>query len=126
MALKEYFSEKEGTGVLSTADKEGKVDAAIYARPHVLEGGQVAFIMPDRLTHRNLQTNPYAAYLFVESGNGYNGKRLYLKKIGEEKDTERLYSLMRRNCPSEDSRKKGRFLVSFAIEKELPLVGDSS
>jgi hypothetical protein len=36
MKLKEYFENTRGTGVLSTADNEGKVDAAIYSRPHVL------------------------------------------------------------------------------------------
>ena len=29
MKLEEYFDIKKGTGVLSTADSEGKVDAAI-------------------------------------------------------------------------------------------------
>ena len=32
--MKEYFSSKNGFGVLSAADETGKVDAAPYARPH--------------------------------------------------------------------------------------------
>jgi len=66
--LKTYFENTEGIGVLSTADAEGRVDAAVYSRPHSMEDGTLAFIMRDRLTHRNLQSNPHAAYLFIEKG----------------------------------------------------------
>src|SRR5690606_34583515 len=61
MNLNDYFKEKNGTGVLSTADAEGRVDAAIYARPHVFADGSVAFLMRQRLTYRNMQSNPHAA-----------------------------------------------------------------
>jgi len=50
MELKEYFENTEGSGILSTADSDGKVDAAIYARPHFMDDGTVALIMRDRLT----------------------------------------------------------------------------
>jgi len=40
MSISEYFENTKGTGVLATADSEGKVDAAIYARPHVMEDGK--------------------------------------------------------------------------------------
>ena len=88
MDLKEYFENNKGTGVMSTADKDGKVDAAVYARPHVMDDGTLAFIMRDRLNHQNLQSNPFAAYLFLADGPGYKGKRLYLKKVREEQDTD--------------------------------------
>ncbi|NNL77836.1 MAG: pyridoxamine 5'-phosphate oxidase family protein, partial [Desulfobacterales bacterium] len=58
MELKEYFANIEGTGILATADGEGRVDAAVYARPHFMEDGTIAMIMRDRLTHHNLQSNP--------------------------------------------------------------------
>ena len=74
MELKDYFENTKGVGVIATADKDGKVNAAVYARPHFLEDGTLAFIMRDRLTHSNIQSNPHAAYLFIENGPGYNGK----------------------------------------------------
>jgi hypothetical protein len=120
MSLEEYFENTKGVGVLATADSEGKVDVAIYARPHILEDGTVAFIMPDRLTHQNLQSNPQAAYLFLEEGPGYKGKRLYLTKTREEKDSELLYSLRRKSYPNEE---EPRYLVIFKLEEERPLVG---
>jgi hypothetical protein len=124
MSLKDYFENTQGTGVLATADTSGRVDAAVYSRPHVLDDGSVAFIMRDRLTHANLQSNPQAAYLFIEKGPGYKGKRLFLSKIREEQDTPLLAELKRRCIsPEEDAERGAKFLVSFKIDQELPLIG---
>jgi hypothetical protein len=124
VALREYFENTKGIGVLATADKAGKVNAAIFARPHVLEDGQLAFIMPHRLTHANLAENPLANYLFKEEGPGYRGKRLYLKKVREEQDTPLIQTLRRRKySPDQETGLKPLFMVIFRIEEELPLVG---
>jgi hypothetical protein len=116
-ALKDYFENTEGIGVMATADEEGKVGSAIYSRPHFLEDGSICFIMRDRLTHHNLQSNPHAAYLFVEEGPGYKGKRLQLKKITEEKNSELIQTLSRREYKDEEP--SSRFLVTFQIAKVL-------
>ena len=88
MDLKKYFGSKKGLGVLSTADEKGKVNAALYSKPHVIDDKHVAFIMADRLTHANTNKNPYAIFLFKEEGSGYKGQRLYLKKLSETEDQE--------------------------------------
>ncbi len=124
MDLKSYFENKKGTGILSTADAEGNVDCAVYARPHVMEDESIAFIMRDRLSRKNLQSNPKAAYMFIEDGTGYKGKRLFLKKIKEEENSERIAALQRRSYPKEtDLNAEARFLVYFQVDKELPLIG---
>ena len=122
MNLKEYFDSNKGIGVLSTANSEGKVDAAIYARPHFMEDGTLALIMRDRLSHHNLQSNSHETYLFKAEGSGYRGKRLYMTKVSEEQNAELLKSLQRRK--SDYGNGEGRFIVFFKLEKELPLVGD--
>jgi hypothetical protein len=121
MDVKDYFENTRGRGVLATADSEGKVDAAVYSRPHVMEEETVAFIMRDRLTHHNLQSNPHAAYLFMESGEGFVGKRLFLTKTREEQDTDLTRQLRRRKYPDDD--KGPLFLVFFHVDKVLPLIG---
>jgi hypothetical protein len=121
MDLKEYFENTEGNGILSTADGDGRVDAAIYARPHFMDDGTIAMIMRDRLTHHNLQSNPHACYLFIEKGPGYKGKRLFLSKVREEQDSELLQSLQRRQYINE--KDEAKFLVFFKLTQELPLVG---
>ena len=122
MNLKEYFEKTKGLGILSTADSEGKVDAAVYSRPHFMEDGTMALVMRDRLSHANLQSNPHAMYLFKEDGPGYKGKRLFITKAREEKNTDLLESLRRRKTSYEDGA--DRFLVYFILDKELPLVGE--
>jgi hypothetical protein len=119
--LKEYFEKTKGIGVMATADKEGKVNAAVYSRPHFLEDDSIAFIMRERLTHHNLQSNPHAAYLFVEDGSGYKGKRLHLTKIREEENSDLIQSLSRREY--KDEKPGSRFLVAFQVDKVLPLIG---
>jgi len=124
MDLKTYFEQTKGFGVLATADAEGHVDAAVYARPHVTEDGTLAFIMKDRLTHHHLQSNPRAAYLFREEGAGYHGKRFFLRKTGESEDAALIDSLRRKSYPSRSEEAGAKeFVVFFAVEKELPLIG---
>jgi hypothetical protein len=123
MDLKSYFEKNNGLGILSTTDDRGQVDTAVYSRPHVMDDGSIAFIMRDRLTHHNLQYNPYAAFLFKESGDGYRGKRLFLTKLREEKESETLYRLRRKSYPEEKDRRESKFLVFFTVDKILPLIG---
>ncbi len=126
MELAAYFENAKGVGVLSTADNSGRVNAAIYAKPHFLEDGTLAFIMRDRLTHANINSNPQAAYLFHEKDAGYQGKRLYLRKIREEKESPLLYQLKRRENKSQSKDgEEPLFLVFFELEKELPLISRS-
>lgn len=121
--LKEYFERVKGAGVLATADGKGLVDTAIYAKPHIMDKETVAFIMAERLTHHNLQTNNHAAYLFKEDGAGYKGIRLFLTKLREEKDTDLLYSIRSKRYAGEKEEGKPRFLVFFKVDNILPLVG---
>jgi hypothetical protein len=126
-ALKAYFDNTNGHGVLATADARGQVNQAVFARPHLMDDDTAAFIMPQRLTHKNLQENPHASYLFMASGPGWKGKRLYLTRVREEQDTELLYSRRRRTYPEEMEKKEGpRFLVFFRVDKVLPLIGPGS
>ena len=127
MHMQEYFENRQGVGVLSTADSNGKVDAAIYANPHAMADGTIAFIMRDRLTHKNITANPYAVYLFIENAGGYKGVRLFLKKVREDDDAELIKQMTRRCLTAEEDAAKGpKFLVYFEVEKILNLIGGDS
>jgi len=126
MTLDEYLNGVTGKGVLSTADAEGRVDSAIYSKPHILEDGTLVFIMRDHLTHHNIGFNPYASYLFIEDAPHYKGIRLFLKKLREDTDPDLIAKMTRRHLTSEQDKAKGpKFLVYFTLEKILPLVGSS-
>ena len=126
MKLGDYFEKKRGIGVLATANASGEVAIALYARPHAAGGRTIEFIMADRLSRRNLAKNPHAAYLFVERGDGYRGRRLYLTKTGEERDSGRIDALRRTRLGARRRSPGPRFLVSFRVDRVLPLVGPPS
>jgi len=127
MELREYFQDTKGFGVLATADADGKVNVAVYSRPHFLgeDDGEVAFIMNDRLSHDNVDSNPHAAYLFIEETGSYVGRRLFLTRTREETDQDKIRSIRRRNlppdCDEEDTQL--RFLVHFRVDGIRPLLG---
>ncbi len=124
MSLRDYFESTEGIGVLGTADAEGRVDLALYGRPHVVDEQTVAFIMADRLSHANVRANPNAAYLFVERGAGYKGKRLYLAKTAEESDPDKIQAMRRESRKGHDYGDGLKFLVTFRVEEVRSLTGD--
>jgi hypothetical protein len=123
MELKEYFGKTKGTGILSTADSQGNVDSAIYARPHIMDDGKLILLMRERLSYSNLQSNPKAAYLFIEEGPGYKGVRFQLKKVKEDQDRELISSLRRRVYHEDITGEEETHAVYFEITKELPLIG---
>ncbi len=123
MNLSDYFENVKGTGILATADGSGKVNAAIYARPHFIDENTLAFIMTEKLTHANLQANPNAAYLFIEDKPGYSGRRLYLKKTKEEQNAG-LVKEMRRSSSHSHGDDDRRYVVYFTVESVLPLIGE--
>jgi hypothetical protein len=124
--LNEYFENAKGIGVLATADASGKVNVAVYARPHFTDEGDektVAFIMADRLSHANIQTNPHSAFLFVEEGKGYVGKRLHLTKVREETSAELVAAICRRCNYTMYGSESLRSVVFFRVDEVLPLIG---
>jgi hypothetical protein len=129
MKLSDYFEQTQGIGVLATADAEGKVNVAIYARPHFLDKDDeatVVFIMGDRLSHDNVRANTSAAYLFLEQGEDYQGRRLSLTRIKEETDLEKIQLISRRGLPADCGDIKPRYLVHFRIDAVRPLIGIGS
>jgi len=124
MNLSGYFENTEGTGILATADSNGNVDIALYARPHAIDEQTVAFIMNEHLSYKNLTSNPKAAYLFLEEGTGYSGKRLYLTKIREDTDAELITSMKKRKTEKYNDSDSKKHLVYFRVDKIRVLIGE--
>ena len=124
MSLEEYFSTTEGTGILATSDSEGNVDIAVYSRPYVIDENKIAFSMLERTSFTNIGSNPKAAYMFIEKGQGYIGKRLYLVKAGEETDQQRIEEIKSQHSKRHESKTESiRHFVYFSIDKIRPIVG---
>ena len=126
MDLKKYFEETDGFGVLSTADSKGRVDSAVYAKPHVIDEKTVAFVTGEKLTRANLLENPYAVYLFKEEGAGYRGSRIFLKKERESDDQSEVQGVCREAWPAADAAgycEIGKYIIYFKVQKVLNLSG---
>ena len=123
MKINDYFEKKKGLGILSTADHAGEVSSAIYARPHIEDDHNLAFVMSGKKAYSNVKNNPRASYLFLEEGNGYSGVRLSLTKTHEEKSPHLIRRLLRRRWAREElgENRKELHLVFFHIDKVLPL-----
>lgn len=124
--MKNYFENISGTGVLATCSGDGEPNAAIYARPYVIDEKTLAFSMLERQSYANLQSNPKACYLFMEKGEGYNGKRIYLTMSGHETDADRIRELKKQHGKIFSAEQMNKHLVYFTITKIRPLVGDGT
>ena len=126
MGLTDYFTNAIGRGILATSDSQGNVNTAIYSRPYLIDENKIAFSMLERLSYSNVKSNPKAAYMFIEDGEGYKGKRLYLTVTGEEEDAERIKEIKKQHERAKDSDDKVRHLVYFTVDRIRPLVGDKT
>lgn len=95
MNLAELFT-RPGIGVMSTSSRDGRVNSAIYASPHVIDEQTLVWGMTDRRTFRNVTENPHAAYLFKTSSPGFQGARLGLELIRSE-ESGKLLETIRQN-----------------------------
>jgi hypothetical protein len=126
MSLADYFATLKGTGILATSDSQGNVDIAIYSRPYIMDEETIAFSMLERLSFKNVRSNPKAAYMFIEEGEGHVGKRLYLTMTGEEKDPERIKAIRQMHSKTHGAPEAVRHLVYFTVDKIRPLAGDKT
>ena len=120
--LKAYFEKTSGLAVLSTCSSDGDVNAAVYGKPHFIDGDVFALIMNDRVSHANLQTNPRAAFLFIEEGSKSKGIRIYLKKTGETDDPAEIERFRKHHGKDGAVAEKKLFLVKFAVEKTREII----
>lgn len=92
MKLADLFT-RPGLGIMSTSSSDGKVNSAVYARPHVIDETTLVWGMTDKRTYQNLTSNPQAAFLFKTSDPGFSGVRLGLRLLKTEEEGELLEAI---------------------------------
>ncbi|RJP23272.1 MAG: pyridoxamine 5'-phosphate oxidase family protein [Deltaproteobacteria bacterium] len=95
MKLEEVFK-PGGRGVIATASKDGAVNTAVYAAPHVVDANTVAWGMTDGRSWDNVRSNPNAAFVYFSPGEGYRGARLTLSLARTEESGEMLATIRER------------------------------
>lgn len=124
MNLENYFSNIKGTGILATSDAKGNVDAAVYARPFVIDEKIIAFSMMEHKSYSNIMSNPKACFLFIEKGEGFKGHRFYLQQKGEETNPEIIKMLKKMHNLADVGSSGTRHIIYFTISSIRPLVSD--
>lgn len=126
MTLRDYFSKTAGLGILTTSNAEGDVNAAIYNKPAVADDDTLTFKMLSRQSYANLQSNPKAAFMFIEPGEGHQGARLYLTKVSEEENPEPAPTVKERYPRVFKQGELHKHIVCFRVDRVRPLVDDDS
>jgi len=125
MNLENYFNNVKGLGILATSDAEGNVDAAVYARPYIIDDKIIAFSMLEHKSYANITANPKACFMFIEKGDPSKGHRFYIEKTGEETNPDNIKMLKKMHNITDIPTGHKRHLVYFKINQTRPLIGGS-
>jgi hypothetical protein len=125
--LMDYFNKSPRIGTLSTADKAGKVDSAIFGSPRMTDEKTVVMGLGKNRSLANLQANPHAVFLIMEPGAtlmDWKGIRVYLKvqniaTSGPVLDTFRAQIT---KMAGEAAGKMIHAAVSFSVTEIRPLI----
>lgn len=124
--LTEYFNKQPRIGSLSTASKDGKVDAACFGSPRMVDEKTVIMAVRKNRTFANLQENPNAVFMIMEpgkTGREWKGVRVYLKMTDYQTSGEKM-DMMRKGIAKllgEEEAKTFYATITFAIQEVRPL-----
>ncbi len=123
----DYFNKQPRIGLLSSANKEGKVDAAIFGSPMMLDEKTVVMGLGENRTFEYLQENPNAVYTIVEQGEAFmdwKGLRVYLKmkEYATSGETLETYKKQVAKVAGEDAAAMIHATVTFEVTEVRPLV----
>jgi hypothetical protein len=125
--LIEYFNRQPRLGVISTSNKDGKVDSAVYGSPQMVDEKTVIVALAKGRTFANLQENPNAMFMIMEPGEGildWKGIRIYLKMkeyltSGPQLD---IYKSQVAKIVGEQAADMIKVLATFEVTELRPLI----
>lgn len=125
--LMDYFNKQPRLGSLSTAGKEGRVNAACFGSPQMIDEKTVFMGIGKNRTFANLLENPYAVFMIMEPGKSlseWKGVRVYLKMIDYETAGKKLDGVKAQiaKVAGEAASKMMYAAVTFSIEEIRPIV----
>jgi hypothetical protein len=125
--LMEYFNKSPRIGSLSTADKAGNVDSAIFGSPRMTDDKTVVMGLGKNRTLANLRQNPLAVYMIIEPGAAiteWKGIRVYLKvqNIATSGPVLDAFRAGMAKVAGEEAAKMIYATVSFGVTEVRPLI----
>jgi hypothetical protein len=125
--LMEYFNKSPRIGTLSTADKAGIVNSAVFGSPNMTDEKTVVMGLGKNRTLANLQQNPHAVYLIMEPGAtimDWKGIRVYMKaqNIATSGPVLDTFKARMAKVAGEEAAKMIYAAVSFGVTEVRPLI----
>ncbi|MBI5591603.1 MAG: pyridoxamine 5'-phosphate oxidase family protein [Deltaproteobacteria bacterium] len=124
--VKEYLSVTGRMNVLSTANKAGETNVAMFGSFLLSDETTMMLMLGDNNTYANLKQNPHAALLVVLPGNTgmkTEGCRIYLK-VKSVEDGGDMFDRMKAGVRAKvgDAANLLKHLVIFDIIKTRPIL----
>lgn len=125
--LMEYFNKQPRIGTLSTANREGDVDSAVFGSPRMVDEKTVVMALGNGRTLEYLQENPHAVYLIMEPGASvmdWKGLRVCLLMKACETSGEGLETFKRQiaEVMGEEAAEMVDAAVTFEVTEVRPLI----
>ncbi|MDG6257156.1 MAG: pyridoxamine 5'-phosphate oxidase family protein [Methanomicrobiaceae archaeon] len=125
--LMEYFNKQPRIGTLSTANREGNVDAAVFGSPQMVDETTVVMALGRGRTLEYLQENPHAVYLIMEPGESimdWKGLRVSLMMKSCETSGEGFETFKRQiaDIVGEEAAQMVDAAVTFEVTEVRPLI----
>jgi hypothetical protein len=89
--LMTLFNKQPRIGTLSTANKLGDVNVAVFGSPRMIDENTIIMGIGENRSFRNLQRNPKAVFIVMEPGEtvmDWKGAKVYLEAIDIETSGE--------------------------------------
>lgn len=124
--LMDFFNKQPRLGVLATADKGGKVNAAYFGSPRMIDEKTILAGLGKNRSLENLQQNPNAVFMIMEPGQSlpqWKGVRVYLKMIDCQTSGEKLDAIRAKiaEASGEKASQMIHAAITFSIEEIRPL-----
>ncbi|NVL93236.1 MAG: pyridoxamine 5'-phosphate oxidase family protein [Desulfobacterales bacterium] len=89
--LMALFNKYPRIGTLSTANKMGEVNVAVFGSPRMIDENTIVMGIGNNRSFRNLERNPKAVFIVMEPGQtvlDWKGARVYLEAVDMETEGE--------------------------------------
>ncbi|MBI5014719.1 MAG: pyridoxamine 5'-phosphate oxidase family protein [Deltaproteobacteria bacterium] len=123
-----FFNKQPRLGSLSTAGKDGRVNAGTFGSIRMIDDKTATIALGKNRTFTNLQENPNAVFLIMEPGPTppeWKGVRVYLKMTGCHTSGPELESRraeVAKAVGEEMARKMIHASVTFEVQEVRPLL----
>ncbi len=125
--LMALFNKRPRIGTLSTANKEGEVNVAVFGSPQMIDENTVVMGIGKNRTFRNLQENPKGVFIVMEPGKSlpdWKGARVYLDALDIQTGGG-FYDQIKDNIAKAAGEKAAQMIhaaIRFKITEVRPLV----